>query len=139
MSHAPGKFRTLREDLAQVKSYQVDLVVTLLSEEEMKMTPIDKSRCGWLLTWEELLSDQRLGAQDQHLGEKLSMQYLGMASYERSLKIMEYMMIARNFDHVSDDNIRIMARGHSKYGTGAFPSNVPCLLRQLALHLYNFP
>ncbi|CAK9047172.1 unnamed protein product [Durusdinium trenchii] len=92
-------------------------------EEEMKMTPIDKSRCGWLLTWEELLSDQRLGAQDQHLGEKLSMQYLGMASYERSLKIMEYMMIARNFDHVSDDNIRIMARGHSKYGTGAFPSN----------------
>lgn len=37
MSHAPGKFRTLREDLAQVKSYQVDLVVTLLSEEEMKI------------------------------------------------------------------------------------------------------
>lgn len=37
MSHAPGKFRTLREDLAQVKSYQVDLVVTLLSEEEMEI------------------------------------------------------------------------------------------------------
>ena len=37
MSHAPGKFRTLREDLAQVKSYHVDLVVTLLSEEEMEI------------------------------------------------------------------------------------------------------
>ena len=92
-------------------------------EEELRMTPFDKEMCRWLLSWEELLAVERLGAKEQHLGEELNMQYLGMASYERSLKVMEYMMIARNFDHVSDDNIRIMARGHSKHGIGTFQSN----------------
>lgn len=93
-------------------------------EEEMHITPVDKDICPWLLSSEELLAPQTLGGSHQYLGEEMKKQYLGMASYERSLQIMEYMMIARNFDHVSDDNIHIMARGQGKRGTRTFSSNV---------------
>ena len=92
-------------------------------KQEMHVTPIDKDLCPWLLSCEELLSEERIGGWDQHLGEELRMNYHGMASFERSLEVMEYMMIARDFDHVSDNNIRIMARGHGKHGTRTFPSN----------------
>ena len=108
-------------------------------EEELRTTPIDKEMCTWLLSWEELLAVERLGAQDQHLGQELNMQYLGMASYERSLKVMEYMMIARNFDHVSDDNIRIMARGHSKHGIGTFQSNEASMQMSVFSFLHRRP
>ena len=90
-------------------------------EEELRV-PVDKSGCPWLLTVEELLSPQQLGSPEQYLGQELNQKYLGMASYERSGKVMEYMMIARTFDHVSNDSILIMGRGLSKRGMKTFPS-----------------
>jgi hypothetical protein len=91
-------------------------------EEELSQYSVDVALCPWLLSYDQLIAEPLLGAHDQFLGKELKMLYLGMASFERSLQVLEFQMLARSFEHVSDDSIMIAARGLSRKGARAFPA-----------------
>lgn len=89
-------------------------------EEELEESPYFGKWDGFLST-DDLKSPRHLGNKGQQLGDLLDKKLLPVASFRRSLNIFEYMLLAKDFDNVTNDNIynaACVAKSESN-----FPSN----------------
>lgn len=91
--------------------------------EECERTPFDQDFGEWkgFISLTDLQSKEHLGTEGQQLGEILSKKLLGVSAYDRVLRIFEYMLLARNFDAVTNDEIYIA--GHKGRTESQFPAN----------------
>jgi len=91
--------------------------------EEYKRTPYGDKFGEWngFIPIEELESANHLGKRGQQLGDMLGRKLLGVSAFERTLRIFEYMLLARNFENVTDDDIYNAA--HKGGAASHFPSN----------------
>lgn len=89
-------------------------------EEELEETPYFGKWDGFLSIG-DLKSPRHLGNKGQQLGDLLDKKLLPVASFRRALNIFEYMLLAKDFDNITNDNIynaACVAKSESN-----FPSN----------------
>jgi hypothetical protein len=79
-------------------------------KDEMEMVALYKD-CPWLMSYDQLTGPEGLDREDEFW---MDQRLLGVASYRRSLQVMEFMMFHRNFSHLTDEDIlnKALSGGH---------------------------
>ena len=91
-------------------------------EEECASMPFESGFGGdWFIPLTELRSTDHLGNPGQVLGDNLARKLMGVSAFQRAMQVFEYMLLARDFSHFTDDEVFNMAV--NMRAANFFPSN----------------
>jgi len=106
---APSKFTYTSEEYGHTFEYEYGLTPYGDNEE-------------WSIPLAELTSPQHLGNPGQQLGENLKRKLLGVSSFDRAVDTFQYMLLARPFPDIPDDDI-VNAGNAAGSVKGRFPTD----------------